>query len=195
MTNSHSPRVLALAGSARKDSFNKKLVQVALTGAKAKGAQVTFVDLADYPLPIFDEDLEARDGLPENARKLKDLFKSHHGLLISSPEYNSSVSALLKNTIDWLSRPTGDARPLEAFGGKVAGLMAASPGNLGGLRGLVHLRAILGNIQVLVVPDQFALIRAHEAFDASGKLKDAKQQETVEAIGAKVATIAARVNA
>lgn len=186
-------RILAFAGSTRKDSFNKRLVQVAAGGARAQGAEVTFIDLAQFPLPLFDEDLEAREGLPENAKKLKDLFKSHQGLLIASPEYNSSVSAVLKNVIDWVTRPSGDARPLEAFGGKVAGIMAASPGALGGLRGLVHLRAILGNIQVLVVPDQFALVKASDAFDANGKLKDAKQQETVEAIGAKVAKVAARL--
>ena len=186
-------RILAFAGSTRKDSFNKRLVQVAAGGARAQGAEVTFIDLAQFPLPLFDEDLEAREGLPENAKKLKDLFKSHQGLLIASPEYNSSVSAVLKNVIDWVTRPSGDARPLEAFGGKVAGIMAASPGALGGLRGLVHLRAILGNIQVLVVPDQFALVKASDAFDANGKLKDAKQQETAEAIGAKVAKVAARL--
>lgn len=188
-------KVLAFAGSTRKGSFNKMLVQCAAAGARSgNGADVTFIDLADYPLPLFDEDLEAKGGLPDNAKKLKDLFKGHQGLLIASPEYNSSVSAVLKNAIDWISRPTGDAKPLEAFAGKVAGLMGASPGALGGLRGLVHLRAILGNIQVLVIPEQFALVKAHEAFDAAGNIKDAKQRETVEGIGAKVVRIASRLN-
>lgn len=188
------PKVLVLAGSTRKDSYNKKLAKAAMVGAVHAGAEATFIDLADYPLPLFDEDLEKQVGIHENEKKLKDLFKSHHALLISSPEYNSSISAVLKNAIDWISRPTGDSRPLEAFAGKVAGLMSASPGALGGLRGLVHLRSILGNIQVLVIPDQFALVKAHEAFDDQGRLKDEKQRASVEAIGQKVAATAARLH-
>lgn len=186
-------KILAFAGSLRKGSYNKMMVKVAMEGARKAGAQVTFIDLADYPLPIFDEDLEAKDGLHANAAKLKALFKEHDGFLIASPEYNSSLSAALKNTIDWVSRPTGDARPLEAFAGKVVGIMAASPGGLGGLRGMVHLRAILGNIQVLVIPEQHALVKAHEVFDASGQLKDAAQTETVQKIGAKVVQVVSKL--
>lgn len=187
-----TPRILAFAGSLRVDSFNKKLVKIAAEGARRAGAEVTYIDLRDLPLPVFDEDLEKRDGLPANGRALKDLMLAHQGFLIASPEYNSSISAALKNAIDWASRPTtgpdGKAeKPLECFAGKVAGLMAASPGALGGLRGLVHVRMILGNIQVLVLPEQVAVMKAHDAFDDKGQLKDAKQQASVEAIGAKVA--------
>lgn len=182
-----TPKILAFAGSLRKESYNKKMVKVAAEGARVAGAEVTYIDLADYPLPLFDEDLEAAEGLHPNARKLKDLFLAHHGLLIASPEYNSSVTAVLKNVIDWVSRPVQGAPPLEAFRGKTAVLMSASPGALGGLRGLVHLRAILGNIQVLVLPDQIAVIKAYEAFDEQGRFKDAKQEQTVEALGAKLA--------
>jgi NAD(P)H-dependent FMN reductase len=171
------------------------LVAAAANGARAAGAEVTILDLASLPMPIFDEDLEARDGVHPNAMKLKELMKSHDGFLIASPEYNSSVSAALKNAIDWASRPVPGELPLGAFAGKVAGIMAASPGMLGGLRGLVHLRAILGNIQVLVVPDQFALNQADQAFDDSGAIKDEKKRQIVEAIGRKVVQVAAKLKA
>ncbi|MFO0972837.1 MAG: NAD(P)H-dependent oxidoreductase [Phycisphaerae bacterium] len=173
------PRILAFAGSTRGESYNKKLVAIAARAASAAGAHVTLIDLRDLDLPLFDEDREARDGLPASARRLKDLLLDHHGLLISSPEYNSSVTAVLKNAIDWASRPVAGAPPLECFVGKVAGLMSASPGALGGLRGLVHLRAILGNIQVLVLPEQVAVMRAHEAFSRTGDLADPKQHGSV----------------
>lgn len=188
-------KVLAFSGSLRRDSYNKRLVAAAANGARAAGAEVTILDLASLPMPIFDEDLEARDGVHPNAMKLKELMKSHDGFLIASPEYNSSVSAALKNAIDWASRPVPGELPLAAFAGKVAGIMAASPGMLGGLRGLVHLRAILGNIQVLVVPDQFALNQADQAFDDSGAMKDEKKRQIVEAIGRKVVQVAAKLKA
>jgi len=178
------PRILAFAGSARRDSFNKKLVRAAGHGAKANGAEVSFVDLRDFPLPLFDQDLEADDGEPENAKRLKQLFLDHQGLLIASPEYNSSLSPLLKNTLDWVSR---SETPLAAFQGKTAAIMSASPGGLGGLRGLVHLRAILGNIGVLVLPEQHAVSQAHEAFDDEGNLQDDRQRSKIEGLGASLA--------
>lgn len=174
-----TPRILSLAGSLRVDSFNKKLARVAAEAARQAGAEATFADLRDFPMPVFDEDLEKRDGMPEGAKRLKDLFLSHQGLLIASPEYNSSLSAALKNAIDWVSRGAPGEAPLAAFSGKVAGLLAASPGALGGMRGLVHVRSILGNIGVLVLPEQVAVMKAHEAFDSDGKLKDAKQSASV----------------
>lgn len=186
-------KLVAFAGSLRKDSWNKKLVKVAAAGARDAGAEVDFLDLAEYPMPIFDEDLEASEGIPKHAKAFKEILKSRHGFLISSPEYNSSISAALKNAIDWASRPEPNEAPLAAFSGKIAGLMGASPGNLGGLRGLVTLRMILGNIQVTVVPDQFALSKANEAFDAEGNLIDEKQRAAVHAIGRKVATVASKL--
>ena len=168
-----APKILALAGSTRTASFNKQLVRFAAEAARAAGAEVTVVDLRDYPLPLFDGDLEDHEGLPENAKKLKALFREHDGLLIASPEYDSSITAVLKNTLDWVSRGETDDEPaLVAYRGKAAALLSASPGALGGLRGLVHLRAILGNIGVIVLPDQAAVPKAHEAFDAGGRLKD-----------------------
>jgi NAD(P)H-dependent FMN reductase len=188
-----APKILAFAGSLREDSYNKKLVRAAAKAAEEAGAEVSYIDLRDYPLPVFDEDLEAADGLHENGRRLKELFRAHDALLISCPEYNSSITAVLKNTIDWVSRPEEGREPLDCFKGKVAGLLAASPGALGGLRGLVHVRAILGNIQVLLIPHQFALARAHEAFDSDGALKDAKQAEAAARIGRSVAETAAKM--
>ncbi|MBI5756998.1 MAG: NAD(P)H-dependent oxidoreductase [Planctomycetales bacterium] len=187
------PRILAFAGSLRRDSFNKQLVRIAAQGARTAGAEVTVIDLKDYPLPVFDEDLERESGAPENARRLKQLFVEHDGLLIASPEYNSSITAVLKNTIDWVSRPSPGEPPLVAFAGKVAVVLSASPGALGGLRGLVHLRAILGNIGVIVLPDQTAISKAHEAFAADGSLKEIRQQATVEKLGATLASAVAKL--
>ena len=189
------PRLLAFAGSTRRDSYNKKLVRQAVMGAQAAGVEVTLIDLAEFPLPLFDEDLEKEQGLPANAQRLKTLFLSHAGFLIASPEYNSSISGVLKNVIDWVSRPVAGAANLAEFKGKIAALMSASPGALGGLRGLVHLRAILGNVGVLVLPDQVAIPEAFQAFDDSGKLKDIKKQEAVEKLGRDAAVLVRKINA
>lgn len=173
-------KILAFAGSTRTGSYNKQLIKIAADDARAAGAMVTLIDLRDLPLPLFDEDLESADGLPENAKKLKKLFREHDGLLISSPEYNSSITGILKNAIDWVSRPETDDEPgLVCFKGKIAALLSASPGGLGGLRGLVHLRAILGNIGAVVLPDQISISSAHEAFNESGQLKDERKAKQV----------------
>ncbi|BAT52352.1 NADPH-dependent FMN reductase [Nostoc sp. NIES-3756] len=190
----YTPKILAFAGSTRIDSYNKRLVKIAAAGAKAAGAEVTYIDLRDLPLPLYDEDLEAREGLPANARTLKDLLISHQGLLIASPEYNSSLTAVLKNAIDWASRPAPNEPPLAAFAGKVAAIMSTSPGGLGGLRGLVHLRSILGNIKVLVLPDQVAVPNASQVFNADGSLKDPQKQESVGNLGRSVADILFKLN-
>jgi len=176
----NTPKILAFAGSTRTASYNKQLVRFAAEAARAAGAEVTLLDLRDYPLPLFDGDLEEQQGLPENAKKLKAIFREHNGLLIASPEYNSSVTAVLKNTIDWVSRAESDDEPaLAAYHGKAAVLISASPGALGGLRGLVHLRAILGNIGVIVLPDQVAVSKAYEAFDEKGGLKEERTAKQV----------------
>src|SRR5262244_2530126 len=182
------PRILAFAGSLRRDSFNKKLVPITAKGAREAGAEVTLIALKDFPLPLFDQDLEAEQGMPENGKKLKQLFIDHDGLLMACPEYNSSITAVLKNAIDWVSRPAPGEPSLVAFRGKIATLMSASPGALGGLRGLVHVRSILGNLGVIVLPDQIAVSRAHEAFNADGSLKDPKQQAGIEGLGRTLAS-------
>ena len=177
------PRILAFAGSLRRESFNKRLVPIAAKGARDAGAEVTLIDLKDLSLPLFDQDLEAEQGIPENGKRLKQLFINHDGLLIACPEYNSSITAVLKNAIDWVSRPAPGEPSLVAFRGKIATLMSASPGALGGLRGLTHVRSILSNIGVIVLPDQIAVAKANEAFNADGSLKDSKQQAGIEGLG------------
>ncbi|MCH2181988.1 MAG: NAD(P)H-dependent oxidoreductase [Mariniblastus sp.] len=163
-------KILAFAGSLRSGSYNKQLVQFAAERARQAGAEVTLIDLRDYALPIYDADLEEEHGLPENGRLLKDLFRQHDGLIVGCPEYNSSITAVLKNTIDWVSRPEEDRAPLDCFDGKVALLLAASPGRLGGIRGLVTARVILSNIKVLVLPDQLAIPQIDQAFADDGTL-------------------------
>lgn len=193
MTN--APKILAFAGSTREASYNKILVKIAAEGARAAGAEVTDVDLRDLPMPLYDGDLEAKEGMPANARRFKELLMAHQGLLIASPEYNSSITAVLKNAIDWASRPDPGEPMLVGFKDKVAAIMSASPGGLGGLRGLTHIRSILSSIYVLVLPEQQAIGRAFEAFDADGRLKDPTQQEAVEQLGSKLATILAKLTA
>ncbi len=186
----YTPTIVAFSGSRRRESFNSRLLNIAVNAARADGAKVSLVDWDAMPLPMFDQDDEAEQGLPENAKAFRNLLIANDGFLIAAPEYNSSITPLLKNAIDWASRAEPGDPPLKAFRGKTAALMSASPGALGGLRGLVHVRAILGNIQVLVLPDQLAISKANEAFDADGRLKDAKQQEGIENIAKKlVATL------
>lgn len=189
------PKILAFAGSTRTDSFNKKLIKVAVNAARNAGAQVTLIDLRDFSMPLYDGDFEKDKGLPEHARKFKKILLEHQGLLISSPEYNSSISSVLKNAIDWASRKESqEEAPLACFTNKVAGIMSASPGGLGGLRGLVHLRAILGNINVLVIPQQLAVNFADKAFDANGALIDPKQNKGVESISSALVKILTKLN-
>lgn len=187
-------KILAFAGSARQDSFNKKLVKIAAQGARTAGAEVTYLDFRDLPLPLYDGDLEEAEGLPENALKLKALMKAHQGFLIACPEYNSSITPLLKNAIDWASRPELGEPSLACFKEKVAVLMSASPGGLGGLRGLVHVRSILSNIGVLVLPDQKAIGNAHQAFDDNGNLQDKSQQTAIAQLGSKLAAVTTKLN-
>lgn len=183
-------KILAFSGSAREGSYNQKLVKIAALGAEEVGVEVVVVNLRDFPMPMYDEDLEAREGLPEHARRFKKLLIESDGLLIASPEYNSAFSPLLKNALDWVSRSGGEDEPmLHAFNGKVAGIMAASPGALGGMRGLVFLRMLLENIRVMVVPQQRAIRSAHEAFDENGNLINDIDQKAVAEIGAIVATM------
>lgn len=193
MTN--SPKILAFAGSAKEASFNKKLVQIAAAGAKAAGAEITYIDLRDFPMPLFDEDLESQQGIPLGVRGFKNLMLAHQGLLIACPEYNSSITPLLKNAIDWASRPEPNLPALACFNHKVAAIMSASPGGFGGMRGLVHVRAILESIGVLVIPQQKSISQASEAFSSEGHLKDPQQQQDVENLGAKVTSLLIKLSA
>ncbi len=188
------PRLLFFAGSGRLNSHNKRLARVGAAIAEANGISSTFVDLADYPMPIYDGDLEAKSGQPENAHKLKNLMQAHTGIFIASPEYNASFTPLLKNTIDWIShiRDEGEA-PLEVYRTRVFALGAASPGGMGGLRGLSQFRLVLElGIGALVLPDQFLLPRAADAYDEHGHLKNKDQTEQLKTVIQKLAR-AARV--
>ncbi|HRK77706.1 MAG TPA: NAD(P)H-dependent oxidoreductase [Thiobacillus sp.] len=174
------PKILAFSGSIRRDAWNRKLIQAAVGAARAAGGDVTLIDLADYPLPLMNEDLETREGLPDNAQRLKALFKAHDALLIASPEYNSSIPPLLKNTIDWVSREWQGESGLAPYQNKVAAIMAASPGTFGGMRMLPHLRQILNTLGVLVLPGQFSLPHADRAFDEeNGALKSPARLHTL----------------
>ncbi len=191
---SNQPKILAFAGSSRIDSFNKKLVKFAAEEAKKTGAEVRYIDLLDYPMPLFNEDLETVEGLPQKALEFKHLLREHQGFLISCPEYNGSITPLLKNAIDWASRPELNEKPLSCFKGKVAALLATSPGGLGGIRGLVHVRAILEGIGVFVIPEQKAIPHAAQAFDESGQLKDERQAQGVIAIAQKLTEVTAKLS-
>lgn len=190
-----TPKILAFAGSARTDSFNKKLVKIAAEGAKAAGAEVTYLDFRDLPLPLYDEDLETESGLPANVLTLKSMMKASHGFLIACPEYNSSITPLLKNAIDWASRPEPNDPPmgLTCFRDKVAVIMSTSPGGLGGLRCLFHVRSILSSIGVLVLPDQKAISNAYQAFDQNGNLVDEKQRAEIYNLGNKLTTVVSKL--
>lgn len=188
-----SVRVLAFAGSTREGSFNKKLLGIAIVAARDAGAEVTRVELKELALPLYDGDLEAQDGLPARAKGFKRMMIEHDAFLIVSPEYNSGISGVLKNAIDWASRPEPNEISLVAFKGKVAAIMSASPGSLGGLRGLFALRQVLANINVLVLPDQLALSKANEAFDGAGNLRDEKQRERVREISSRLVDVAAKL--
>lgn len=186
-------RILCFAGSTREASFNRQLALAAALAVEEAGGEATFMDLRDHPLPLYDGDLEASAGLPLGVRPLKELFKSHHGLFIASPEYNGSFSAVLKNTLDWISRPAGDEAGTVPYAGKVAALAAASPGALGGLRGLVHLRAVLQSVGALVLSEQVAVGGASTAFTSEGRLADERLQQVLDRTAARLVDVAARL--
>lgn len=180
------PRILGFAGSLRRDSWNKKLVRQALEGALQADAETDYLDLKDYPLPVYDGDDEAENGLPANAVKLKEIFKAADGMLISCPEYNSGYSGALKNAIDWVSRPMEGEKPLEHFRDKPVAVMAASPGAKGGMRMLPTLRLLLSNIGMIVLPQNYGLAQANKAFDDEGRLVDPKVDKVIKGLGENV---------
>jgi chromate reductase len=190
----HSTKLLFMAGSAREGSINKKLARLGAEIAAANGIGATFADLGDYPLPLYDGDLESRDGVPDNARKLRALMLVHTGIFIACPEYNAGITPLLKNTIDWISRirPTDDD-PINVFKTRVFALGAASPGGFGGVRGIGMTRQTLEiGLGALVLPDQILVPRAAAAFDERGHLVDKAQQDLLKSVVEKLAR-AARV--
>jgi chromate reductase len=192
-------RLLGISGSERAGSLNRKLLDVAVQAARARGAQVDTIDLRSLALPLFDGDIEKGSGVPDGARCLRDALRAADGVLLATPEYNGFPTPLLLNSFDWLSRlqVEGDAPAgLATTAGKPLGIVSASPGLLGGLRSLNFTRQYLSMaFAMMPVPQQFALSRAHEAFDESGALKDAKQQAAVEAVVGSVIRVATALKA
>lgn len=187
------PKILVLAGSAREGSLNKKLARIAARCVNDAGGEATFVDLRDFPIPLYDGDLEAREGMPPFAQSLRELFLSHQGLLIASPENNGSVTALLKNTIDWLSREFQGRSGLEPYRGKVAAIMGASPGGFGAISSLSHLRPILTRLTVLVIPDQVTLSKADQAFREDGSFVEERNLRAVAAVAKRLVEVTSRL--
>ena len=167
------------------DSLNQKLLDIAALGAVGAGAQVSLTRWAKFPLPMYDGDWEAEHGLPGRARALKALLAEHHALLVATPEYNGGYPALLNNALDWASRPSeSDPSGLEVYGGKVAAVVSASPGALGGTRAQIALQISLHKLGLLVIPNSFALGLAHQAFDEQMRLKDGNADQHVRGVGA-----------
>ena len=185
MSTPPATRLLVFAGSTRQASFNRKLAHVAARMARASGAEVTHIELADFDIPMYNADLEAQ-GTPADVMKLKQLMFDHPAWIICSPEYNGSYTALLKNTIDWVSSPVKNdpawQEGFKSFTGKVVGMLSASPGALGGLRSQSHLAPLLLNAQCWVAPKAFALSRAADAFDTDGKLVSEAHRSSVQAV-------------
>ena len=165
-------RILAFAGSTREASLSRKLAGAAASAVREAGGEATLAELRDLPMPLYDADLQAREGFPENVRTFRALVESHDGFLIVTPEYNHGISGVLKNALDWASRGE-DAKPVGAlFRGKPAVILSAAPGVYGGVRALIQLREILAALELLVLPGQLALARAKSAFHEDGSLVD-----------------------
>ena len=181
------PRILAFAGSLREHSYSKRILKTAIKGAERAGAEITLVDLRDYPMPIYNPDDHEANGFDENALNFQGLLTEHDGLLLASPEYNGSLPAALKNAIDWVSRPSDRFERRKVFSGKFAAMMTASPGSLGGIRSLAHLRGVLTSVGVNVLPQEVAVPFAGEKFDGDREeMTDEKTKQTLEDLGAKL---------
>ncbi|MDQ3087896.1 MAG: NAD(P)H-dependent oxidoreductase [Acidobacteriota bacterium] len=179
------PKILAFAGSLREHSYSKRVVKTAMKGAENAGAEVTYIDLRDYPMPIYNADDHEKDGFHVNAAKLQKLLSEHDGLLICSPEYNGSLSGALKNAIDWTSRQSDEFKMVEVFKGKFAAIMTESPGVFGGLRCLGHLRTVLSIMFVNVLPSEIAVGKVHTMFDGDGdEMTDEKMKKILGDLGA-----------
>ncbi len=186
-------KILAMSASARDGSFNKKLLAIAVAEALARGAAVTEIDLRSFALPIYDGDIEAA-GFPEGMVRLRDVFKQHNALLIASPEYNGGVVPLLKNAFDWVSRPYGGERGLAAIAGKVAALLSASGGAMGGSRQQAHFRVSLQVMRVVLVPETVNIAMAQHAFNDDGSLKDRQAHDMTVGAVRRLVEIAEKLN-
>lgn len=190
----NTPKILAFAGSGRTNSYNKMLLKIAAQGAEESGVEVTFFDFKDHPMAIYDGDFADQHYFDANAKLFKQALREHQGLLIASPEFNNSLSGILKNALDWATIPEDEERPYDVFRGKVAGLLSTSPGSMGGIRGLEHLRSILANIQVMVLPEQFVVPFSSRAFNEEGILVNEQQQSRAKNIGKRLAEIVQKLH-
>jgi chromate reductase, NAD(P)H dehydrogenase (quinone) len=190
---SHIPKILAFAGSLRKDSFNKKILHIAAEGARNLGAEVNIINFKDFLVPLYDGDNETEFGLPDNAIKLQELMLESDGFLIASPEYNSGISGTLKTYIDWTSRGRGEMQAGACYTGKYAVIMSASPGGLGGIRALPNVRTILASMGVHVLPEEFALGKAHESFNEDGTATSEFVQNKLESLGKALAEMISKM--
>jgi NAD(P)H-dependent FMN reductase len=190
-------RLLFFAGSTREGSYNKKLAKLAQHIATANGIEGVFVDLKDYPMPLYHGDLEANEGPPLKAQEFKALLTEYQGVFIATPEYNSSIPPLLKNTIDWVTRVRAKGETgLEVYKSRVFAISGASPGYYGAMRSLLTLRQILEvGVGATVIPQQLALPRAGDAFEEDGSLKDKVQQNLLKDVVEKLAIAAKRFHA
>jgi chromate reductase len=175
-----APKILVFAGSIRSGAFSGKTADVAQKELAMQGAEVTRISLADYTLPIMDQDLEKAEGIPDNAYRLARFIATHDAVLIATPEYNSSLPPLLKNAIDWISRiKIDDGKPLRPLPGKLMAICSSSPGHFGGIRAASHLRQILAHIQVEVIAPQCSVTNAEEAFDEHGEFREERMRRSM----------------
>jgi chromate reductase, NAD(P)H dehydrogenase (quinone) len=182
------PRILAFSGSARRESLNKKLLAAVVEAARGAGAEVTVIDFNELPLPIYHGDLEDAEGMPANAQKLVESILQHDALLIASPEYNSQMTPLLKNAIDWCTR--ADENP---FKGKVAAVVSASPGMFGGVRSMTLVRQLLTHLGCHVVPTQCVLPHADKAFDEHGALREERARKNAQTVAQELVRVARKM--
>jgi len=187
-------KILAFAGSSRKGSLNRKLLAIAVREARALGANITEIDLREFDLPIYDGDVEAR-GWPPGMVRLRQLFKQHNALLIVTPEYNGGVAPLTKNAIDWVSRPYEDEPTCAVISGKVAAIMSASVGPVGGSRQQAHLRVSCQVMRVILVPETVHIAFADKAFGEDGSLLDKSVHAAATLVVRRLIEIANKLNA
>ncbi len=181
------PRILAFASSLRQHSFNKRVLKVAVNGAEKAGAEVTYIDLNDFPMPIYNADDQEKNGFSKQTLRLQELLSRHDGFLIATPSYNGSLPAVLKNVIDWTSRPNEMYQKADIYPGKVAAIMSASPGSLGGVRALAHLRDVLTSVKVHVLPSEVAVPFVGDKFDGNGaEMVDDQMKKSLENLGTSV---------
>lgn len=176
-----TPKILVFAGSIRTGAFSGKTADAAVRELALQGAEITRITLADYPLPIMDQDLEAEKGVPENAVRLARLFVAHDGVLVSTPEYNGGMPPLLKNAIDWISRVrTDNGARIQPFAGRTAAICASSDGHWGGIRSAAHLRQVLSHIQMEVIAPQLLVPNAADAFDEDGEFREERSRKSMQ---------------